>query len=111
MSRDLQDENYYISNSRKIPVKWTAPEVGFIYQDFPTLLHSFVLFNKSKCKNVFLFSPLCIRLFTFGNIPLKVMFGVLELCCMRFGALDTNHLKITQIKRYYVSTKYQHTLL
>ena len=28
MSRDLQDENYYISNSRRIPVKWTAPEVN-----------------------------------------------------------------------------------
>ena len=28
MSRDLMDENYYISHGGKIPVKWTAPEVG-----------------------------------------------------------------------------------
>ena len=27
MSRDLQ-ENYYVSHGGKIPVKWTAPEVG-----------------------------------------------------------------------------------
>ena len=27
MSRDLQDEAYYSSNSKRIPVKWTAPEV------------------------------------------------------------------------------------
>ena len=28
MSRDLEDENYYISHGGKIPVKWTAPEVN-----------------------------------------------------------------------------------
>ena len=27
MSRDLMDENYYVSRGGKIPVKWTAPEV------------------------------------------------------------------------------------
>ena len=27
MSRDLQNETYYISNAKKIPMKWTAPEV------------------------------------------------------------------------------------
>ena len=26
MSRDLDDENYYISHGGKVPVKWTAPE-------------------------------------------------------------------------------------
>jgi ephrin-B len=26
MSRDLEDENYYVSQGGKIPVKWTAPE-------------------------------------------------------------------------------------
>uniref|UniRef100_A0A1X7UUU1 Protein kinase domain-containing protein n=1 Tax=Amphimedon queenslandica TaxID=400682 RepID=A0A1X7UUU1_AMPQE len=26
MSRDLKDESYYISQSKKIPIKWTAPE-------------------------------------------------------------------------------------
>ena len=38
MSRDLQDENYYMSNSKKIPVKWTAPEVGYII-NLTYLLH------------------------------------------------------------------------
>jgi hypothetical protein len=27
MSRDLMDENYYVSHGGKIPVKWSAPEV------------------------------------------------------------------------------------
>ena len=27
MSRDLEDNNYYITHGGKIPVKWTAPEV------------------------------------------------------------------------------------
>ena len=27
MSRDLMDENYYMSHGGQIPVKWTAPEV------------------------------------------------------------------------------------
>ena len=27
MSRNLLDENYYITSGGKIPVKWTAPEV------------------------------------------------------------------------------------
>ncbi len=30
MSRDLSDENYYVSHGGKIPVKWTAPEVNVI---------------------------------------------------------------------------------
>ena len=27
MSRNLQDETYYKSTNKRIPVKWTAPEV------------------------------------------------------------------------------------
>ncbi len=27
LSRDLEDESYYISHGGEIPVKWTAPEV------------------------------------------------------------------------------------
>ncbi len=27
MSRDLEDDDYYISHGGKIPIKWTAPEV------------------------------------------------------------------------------------
>ena len=28
MARDLEESNYYISHGGKIPLKWTAPEVG-----------------------------------------------------------------------------------
>ena len=28
MSRNLMDENYYVSHGGKVPVKWTAPEVS-----------------------------------------------------------------------------------
>ena len=34
MSRDLEDNNYYITHGGKIPVKWTAPEVTK-----PTIMH------------------------------------------------------------------------
>ena len=27
MARDLEDENYYISQGGKIPIKWSPPEV------------------------------------------------------------------------------------
>ena len=29
MSRDLSDNDYYVSHGGKIPIKWTAPEVIF----------------------------------------------------------------------------------
>ena len=32
MSRNLMDEDYYVSHGGKIPVKWTAPEVLRKYQ-------------------------------------------------------------------------------
>ena len=28
MSRDLTDDSYYITSGGRIPVRWTAPEVG-----------------------------------------------------------------------------------
>ena len=28
MARDLMDDTYYTSSGGKIPLKWTAPEVG-----------------------------------------------------------------------------------
>ena len=34
MSRNLEDEDYYISHGGKIPVKWTAPEVFYLYRSF-----------------------------------------------------------------------------
>ena len=36
MSRDLIDENYYITSGGKIPVKWTAPEVRRYIRTHPS---------------------------------------------------------------------------
>ena len=35
MSRDLIDENYYVTSGGKIPLKWTAPEVGTLLNYHP----------------------------------------------------------------------------
>ena len=35
MSRDLMEENYYVSHGGKIPVKWTAPE-ALTYHKYST---------------------------------------------------------------------------
>ena len=35
MSRDLADENYYISRGGEVPVKWTAPETIY-YKKYST---------------------------------------------------------------------------
>jgi len=42
MSRDLVEENYYLSKGAgKIPVKWTAPEVSvFFYYQQCHIIHS-----------------------------------------------------------------------
>ena len=42
MSRDLLDENYYVTSGGKIPVKWTAPEVfvGFLSYCFTSFRDS-----------------------------------------------------------------------
>ena len=38
MSRDLEDENYYISHGGRIPVKWTSCEVRHSTCFFPSAL-------------------------------------------------------------------------
>ena len=41
MSRDLIDDNYYITSGGKIPVKWTAPEVCVTVQISHLLYYPF----------------------------------------------------------------------
>ena len=41
MSRDLEDNNYYITHGGKIPVKWTAPEVNY----FKNYLHLYIIYG------------------------------------------------------------------
>jgi len=38
MSRDLDDQKYYITSGGKIPVKWTAPEVSQLFFDMAITL-------------------------------------------------------------------------
>ena len=35
MSRDLEDDSYYVSHGGKVPVKWTAPEVSMCGSNKP----------------------------------------------------------------------------
>ena len=45
MARDLEESDYYISQGGKVPVKWTAPEVGLQYTiPFPPSLALLYLF-------------------------------------------------------------------
>ena len=86
MSRNLMDENYYISHGGKVPVKWTAPEVsGRRYQ-------------MTYGKNVMIICSLT-RPFITRSTPLPVMCGALVVSCMRYGVSDTNHLKATRIQK------------
>ena len=50
LSRDLDDETYYISNGGKIPVKWTAPEV---YTPDENVSISFCVFSGAPLQEVF----------------------------------------------------------
>ena len=90
MSRDLLDEDYYVSHGGIIPVKWTAPEVYILTNDSAVLKSLFI--TQWYCTTV--------RLFTTRSTPLPVMCGALDVSCMRYGVLDTNHLKPTIILRY-----------
>ena len=40
MSRDLLDENHYITSGGKVPIKWTAPEVYILQYEIVRLLLS-----------------------------------------------------------------------
>jgi len=76
MSRDLLDNNYYITSGGKIPVKWTAPEVT-IHNSIPQYI-----------------MPVShLRQYTTESIQFKVMFGVMDVYYLRYGVWATNHLK------------------
>ena len=74
MSRDLIDGNYYITSGGKIPIKWTAPEV----------LINLVLHDLSMC---------IYRQYITGNTQFRVMYGVMDVLCMKYGVWDVSHLK------------------
>ena len=84
MSRNLNNENYYVSRGGKVPVKWTAPEVESVSMETECVV---------TCG--FLNRP-----FTTRSTPLPVMCGALAVSCMRYGVLDMHLLRITPILKY-----------
>ena len=54
MSRDLMDENYYVSHGGLIPVKWTAPEV--LHNNVNATAYSGILIFFKREKKVVQFS-------------------------------------------------------
>ena len=95
MARDLEESDYYISQGGKVPVKWTAPEVGLEYtMPFPLYISCFIT-SLSFCDGQIIFRHPTLR-----SIPLPAMCGALVYCCLRSGAWDTNHLKNILTLRY-----------
>ncbi len=85
MSRTVTDD-YYISHGGPIPVKWTAPEVIFIFNYESTMLPYYYW--------------LSYRLSITRSTPVLVMCGVMELSCTRYGVWDINRLKMSPMIRY-----------
>ena len=88
MSRDLMDENYYVSHGGKIPVKWTAPEVTKASYSYICML--------LETKLSFLVT---LRLSITKSTPVLVMCGAMELSCTRYGVWDINHSRPLPIQR------------
>ena len=76
MSRDLIDDNYYITSGGKIPVKWTAPEVA---NDHISHLLQHPI---AHCRH-----------YIIENTQFRVMYGVMDVYCMKYGVWDIHHLK------------------
>ena len=73
MSRDLSDGNYYITSGGKIPVKWTAPEVILMHAMTRLILYHLCAYY-ANC-----------RQFIIKSTQFKVMYGVMDVLCMKYG--------------------------
>ena len=70
MSRDLTNDNYYITSGGKIPVKWTAPEVCMPINHI----------DNCACFGILLY-----RLCIITNTQSSVMYGAMVVLCMKYG--------------------------
>ena len=91
MSRDVEDENYYVSKGGKVPVKWTAPEVR-------NTTSSNAAWGNYSCNVSVMNINFCRHSIT-RSTPLPVMCGAMAVSCMRYGVSDTNHLNFSAIQR------------
>ena len=64
MSRDLMDENYYVSHGGQIPVKWTAPEVWRNYNSCMQHVQSSVIVHTGSAFQEVLHCQWCVELWS-----------------------------------------------
>ena len=74
MSHDLTDGNYYITSGGKIPVKWTAPEVLYVYALIRLMMYNHAPMYYTNC-----------RQFITENTQFRVTHGVMDVLCMKYG--------------------------
>lgn len=53
MSRDLSEKGYYRATDGQVPIKWTAPEVGYYLWPEALSVHPMSIFM-CKCESVVL---------------------------------------------------------
>ena len=85
MSRDLADENYYVSQGKdKIPVKWTAPE-AIHYKKYST------------ASDVWAYGCLLYEIWSIGHKPFEANKNVEVNTCTY---MVSNHMTVIAIVKY-----------